>query len=374
MANRRASIWKYVKINQKWRYCRPVIGKNNKIKPDWVLVNGKAQYHPEGNYYIHRLDGKKQLWKKVGLDPAEAVRAADYEENYLQAVAKGIRVKTAEPPLMIAYTLDRFLEEYKLSHRPESYNLMKQTLEEFTAFCRKNIINQITRLDLLKYKEWLVGRKRSLRTAGNKMLRVNQYLRHVQGLEPGKGLVTMKDAKFTELEPEIYDEDDLKKFFAACNPFQFRIFKTLLMSGLRKQELENLEWSDVNFTTGTITVSPKEGFTPKDWEQRTIEVPQQLLDILKPEKRKDGYVFTTKNGNRYRHMWDDCKAIAEAAGIENAHPHKFRAHYATTLLQSGVDLKTVQKLLGHRALESTMRYLAKAESHHIRAKVNKIWK
>ena len=49
------------------------------------------------------------------------------------------------------------------------------------------------------------------------------------------------------------------------------------------------------------------------------------------------------------------------------------ATFATTLLQSGVDLKTVQKLLGHKNLESTMRYLAKAESPKVRAKVNAVW-
>jgi integrase len=44
--------------------------------------------------------------------------------------------------------------------------------------------------------------------------------------------------------------------------------------------------------------------------------------------------------------------------------------YATKLLQSGVDLKTVQKLLGPQKLESTMRYLAKAQSAEVRAKVD----
>jgi integrase/recombinase XerD len=375
MANRRASVWKYVKVGKVWRYCRPVTGANNKIRPDWVLVNGRKEHHPEGNYYVHYLEGEKQKWEKIGNVPANAVNRAKFRETYFQAVAQGIPVKPTEerPPLMIAYTLDNYLEEYRLSKRPESYGLMKQTLYEFQRVCHKNIISQITRLDLLKYKAWLVERGRSVRTAGNKMLRVNQYLRAVQGLKPGEGVVTVKDAKFVELEPEIYDEADLERFFANCNAFQFAVFQTLLMSGLRKQELENLTWDDVNFTVGTITVSASAGFTPKDWEQRTIEVPTKLLNILQTLTKNGKYVFATRSGNRYTHMWDDCRTIAEAAGVKNAHPHKFRAHYATTLLHSGLDLKTVQKLLGHKNLESTMRYLAKAKSHEVRAKVDIIW-
>lgn len=73
----------------------------------------------------------------------------------------------------------------------------------------------------------------------------------------------------------------------------------------------------------------------------------------------------------------DCKDIAKRAGAEpeNYHPHKFRATYCTKLLQSGIDLKTVQKLMGHKTIESTMRYLAKAESKKVKAKVDAVqWK
>lgn len=251
---------------------------------------------------------------------------------------------------------------------------MMQTLNEFNAHCRKNIISQITRLDSLKYKAWLVERGRSQRTAGNKMLRVHQYLRTVQGLEPGKGLVTVKDAKYAEMEPEIYDEKELEPFFKACNPFQLAVFKTLLMSGLRKQELESLTWDDVSLVAGTLTVSPKPGFSRKDWEQRSIEVPTTLLDLIKALPRKSQWVFANGAGNRCTHMWDDANAIGKLAGVRDAYPHKFRATYATKLLQSGVDLKTVQKLLGHKNLESTMWYLAKAQSAEVRAKLNTIWK
>jgi len=50
MANRRVSVWKYVKVGTNWRYCKPVLGANNKIKPHWVYVKGVAEQHPEGNY------------------------------------------------------------------------------------------------------------------------------------------------------------------------------------------------------------------------------------------------------------------------------------------------------------------------------------
>jgi integrase len=250
---------------------------------------------------------------------------------------------------------------------------MKQTLDEFHVLTRKNLIEKISRIDLLRYRAWLIEKKRSPRTAANKMLRVNQFIRAVLKLREGEGPVTVKDAKFTELEPTVFNDDELEAFFAACDPFRYAMFRCYLMSGLRKQELENLEWTDVDATAGTLTVSPKPDFTPKDWEQRSIEVPDELLRILKEMPRRGALVFANSSGNRYTHSWDDAVAIGERAGVKDAHPHKFRATFATTLLHSGVDLKTVQKLLGHKNLESTMRYLAKAESHKVRAKVNAVW-
>src|SRR5438876_10436324 len=145
------------------------------------------------------------------------------------------------------------------------------------------------------------------------------------------------------------------------------------MTGLRKQELECVEWPDINFVVGTLTVSSKPGFDPKDWEQRTIEMAQELINILQPHAKSSGYVFPTSTGNRYTHSWDDCVAIAKKAGLAGFHPHGFRSTFATTCLQGGMDLKSVQQLLGHKDLASTQRYLAKAQSHKVRAKLDEIW-
>jgi hypothetical protein len=260
MAHRRATVYKYIRIGpDDWRYAKPSYSANGKIKPNVVVVGNRSETHTEGNYYL-RLHAGKGSWRKIGPNAADAERAAQYEESLLTAIAHGIPVtRRLEEPKSLAGTLWGFLEDYKLSQRPESYNLMKQTRDEFVEFNKKSVIADITRVDLLKYKQWLVNRGRTVRTAGNKMLRVNQYLRSIQGLEPGKGLVTTKDAKFVQLEPEVYAPEELALFFAACTPFQFLVFKTYLMSGLRKQELENLEWTDINFRAASSRYAPNQG-------------------------------------------------------------------------------------------------------------------
>jgi hypothetical protein len=88
-------------------------------------VNGKPEEHPEGNFYIHKLDHGRQVWKKIGPNPADAVRAAEYEENLLSAIAAGLPTKKeATPDLYYGPQMWKFLEDYKLSQSDESYALM----------------------------------------------------------------------------------------------------------------------------------------------------------------------------------------------------------------------------------------------------------
>jgi len=130
--NRRVSVWKYVRIGKKWRYCKPAIGKNGKIKPDWVVLKGREEHHPEGNFYLHRYEGDREIWKKIGPSAQEAVNAADYESTYLTARAKGIPVQQIDTPVLsIKAAAHGWLEDVKLSNRPETYELYEHTLRQF---------------------------------------------------------------------------------------------------------------------------------------------------------------------------------------------------------------------------------------------------
>jgi integrase len=375
VANRKASIWVYKKVDGKWRYCKPQYGRNNKIKPE-----------PGAAYYIRWREGNKIVWQKC-RNAADATIARERQEALLNAHAHGLlqmQQAMSEVPMMVSHHLEGWLEEYRLSHQKESYSLMKSTLHEFfghqeqngawvRGFLAVNIIAQVRRIDLLRYRAHCIDTlHNSARTASNKMLRVNQFIRSILNLPEGKGRVTIKDGRFVELEPTVFNDDELKAIFEACTPFQYAVFQCYLRSGLRKQELENLEWTDVDFNAATITVSEKLDFKPKDYEQRTIEIDDTLLGILKELAHRGKYVFANGAGHKYTHSWDDAKRIGEKAKVGGCHPHRFRATYATRLLQNGVDLKTVQKLLGHKSLESTMRYLSKAESPKVRAKVNAV--
>jgi integrase len=170
--------------------------------------------------------------------------------------------------------------------------------------------------------------------------------------------------------PKEYRQDDLDRFLKVCDGFERALFYTFLRTGFREQEVMYLSWSDVNLELHTIrvTAKPELGFYPKRWEEREVPVAAHLVEILKDHIKcgKCRFVFPSSTGNREQHMLDRCKGVASRAELD---PEKFdlktfRSTYATRMLRAGFDVRTVQHWMGHKSLETTMRYLVPATEVH----------
>jgi integrase/recombinase XerD len=216
------------------------------------------------------------------------------------------------------------------------------------------------------------------RTVYNKFENIMSFLK-AQGI---RGLVSKNDwPRFVEEEPEIYEKDDLEKFFAACADDERLYFEFFLMTGLREQEVMYATWSDINLNRGAVSVRYKQeyGFSPKAYKGREIPIPNKLVQSLKRWKSKAerdcALLFPTSVCKPKFDFLDTCKAIAKRAKLnpEDFWLHKFRSTFATWALWAGVDLRTVQQWMGHTDMESTMRYLKPNRSEAVRDKVNQIW-
>lgn len=82
--------------------------------------------------------------------------------------------------------------------------------------------------------------------------------------------------------PPTYTQAQLDALFTYTDVFEKALFATLLLTGLRKRELYFLSWRDVDLTTANLRVSGegKTGFSPKDYEERVIPLPPDLVDLL----------------------------------------------------------------------------------------------
>jgi integrase len=127
----------------------------------------------------------------------------------------------------------------------------------------------------------------------------------------------------------------------------------------------------------------------KDHEERELPLSEELFDLLMQLRQKhltSKLVFGAKNGKPNTKLLQLVKRRARRAGLncgncdgcaarqecERWFLHRSRATYYTKLLRSGMDLRTVQQMMGHSDLASTMRYLRPAENTHVQEKVNQI--
>jgi integrase len=132
-----------------------------------------------------------------------------------------------------------------------------------------------------------------------------------------------------------------------------------LYTGMRRAEIRNLKWSDVDFQRGFIVLrDPKSG---TDERIPMNDAAAELLQAHPGEKESGGYVFTgEKDGPRgERQIGESSRAIREAAGLpKDFRPnHGLRHTFASHLASSGeVDLYTLQKMMTHKSPMMTQRY------------------
>jgi integrase/recombinase XerD len=377
--HREVNLTKRVRIGAGLRYCQVVVSANGRVKPDAVLVNGKPERHPEGAYYIEWHDHGKRVRLSVGKDAAEASAMRLRKETELNDGDATVPEIRQNGHRSVAAAVAEYLEETTLTKKPKTLAAYTTALNYFTDSCHKLSIEDIDRKDLLKFCAFLRDEKnQSPRSVYNKFENLMSFLK-AQGV---RGLVGKNDwPRFTEEEPEIYEEKELDKLFAACEAEERLWYQFFLMTGEREQEVMFTYWSDVNFAASTVRVShkPDRGWTPKAYKEREIPIPSKLAKSLKAWKGKSAVdcslVFPTAGCRPKLNFLDCLKAVAERAKLdkESFWLHKFRATFATRCLWAGVDLRTVQQWLGHSDMESTMRYLKPSRSQQMRDKMNEIF-
>ena len=141
------------------------------------------------------------------------------------------------------------------------------------------------------------------------------------------------------------------------------VYEFLLNTGLRLGEMANLEWTDIDPVHNIIHIRIKREWHPKTISNRTVPLNARAREILLSQPKRSNYVFTTKTGGQRDGIYDRfiylLKKIAKKYGVEIKHAniHTFRHSFATHCLQSGIDIYTVSKYLGHSSVKMTEKYL-----------------
>jgi integrase/recombinase XerD len=160
--------------------------------------------------------------------------------------------------------------------------------------------------------------------------------------------------------PEVYSRQELTRLFEAANNLQHRVFlMTTYAAGLRLNEVRHLR--PVHIHSERMLIRVEQGKGQKD--RYTLLSPQLLQELraywrayrpgewLFPNKKRSGPILR----GTAQHIFYNVK---RRAGLQRGHGiHTLRHCFATHLLEAGVDLRTIQQLLGHKNLQTTAIYL-----------------
>ena len=137
-----------------------------------------------------------------------------------------------------------------------------------------------------------------------------------------------------------------------------------LNTGMRKAEIHNLKWVNVNLEHNFITVTAQEA---KNKKIRRIAINKSLRELLlKLNRTMNGnrYVFENpKTGKPYTDLKRGWRSALERAGINDMRFHDLRHTFASHFLMNGGDLYTLKEILGHKDITTTSRYLTITTEH-----------
>ena len=183
--------------------------------------------------------------------------------------------------------------------------------------------------------------------------------RSSEGLRPPMARVPQK-------QPHLLSREEIARLFACCAHPPYRLcLQTMYATGLRVSEACALTVRDIDSAPDRMCVRVNAG---KGSADRYSLLSPTLLELLRqycrnyaPHKKPGGWMFPNSAGTGCTHIENLQRAYQAArrsAGITKpGGTHTLRHCFATHLLEGGVDLFTIQKLLGHGHLSTTSRYL-----------------
>ena len=156
--------------------------------------------------------------------------------------------------------------------------------------------------------------------------------------------------------PRFLTPLEVKAMFEAAKdkPRDIALLKCLFYLGLRNAEAQKLDIGDIDLINETVKVVQGKGK-----KERYVPIPTDdlVVDLRKAfSSRTEGPLFTISD----RHIRRIVKEYARKAGVrkhEEIHPHTLRHSYATLLQNNGMQLNAIQRVLGHKNIETTTLYI-----------------
>jgi len=238
-------------------------------------------------------------------------------------------------------------------YSPNTINVYMKSVDQFIEFVGDIPLEKITYEQIQKYRSKLLeGKPVSHKTRNLKLIPIRRWF----------AFLSMRDIKAPNSNIELFQnrsghekfelptDKEIEKFLAKSDkPFVDMVVNLLFYTGLRLSELMSLKAYEVQETFNIVGKGAKERF---------IACKSEILALVRSYEQKEqlktgSLLFKVQKRTIQKHVTDR----SEALGIENKITvHTLRHCFASRLLEKGMDIRSVQELLGHASLTTTQRY------------------
>jgi integrase/recombinase XerD len=258
----------------------------------------------------------------------------------------------------------RVLEDLQIRHySPNTIRAYIRSIAEFAKHFGKSP-DLLGPEQIREYQLYLIKEKRVSRSSYIQAVCSLRFL-YTNTLRRQVGIDRIPLPRYEEKLPVILSKQEVKALLEAPRNLGHRaILATMYGAGLRVSEAANLKVSDLDRDRKVISIRGGKGH--KDRQVMLSDPLREVLAAYWRWKRPADWLFPGKKPGcplTRETVFDTCRKAARRAGIAKpVHPHSLRHAFATHLLEDGVDLLTIQKLMGHKNLKTTARYLHVADT------------
>jgi integrase/recombinase XerD len=266
---------------------------------------------------------------------------------------------------MMTQLRQRMLEE--LQRRNYSAGTIRLYLQHVAAFAQHfhRSPDQLGAEEIRQYQLFLIQKKKLAWSSYNQIVCALRFF-YAKTLKRPLLLSDIPLPRKVQQLPLILSPEEVARILTAPEHLKSRaLLMTIYATGLRRSEVARLRVRDIDSARMTITVHQGKGN-----RDRVVMLSPLLLDTLRQywhhQKPKE-WLFPGRNpdqpisGNDIFMVFHN--AVRRAGISKKVCPHSLRHSFATHLLESGTDLRTIQILLGHRSLKTTSRYLHVSQQH-----------
>lgn len=260
-----------------------------------------------------------------------------------------------------------YLDWMKANRKPLTVARVAITLERLKAFFDRKKLSDLTPWQIEQFKKARKDEGRAPGTINLDITVLKAMLTKAQewgklAEHPGK---TVKLLKNPHRKTRFLSEEEEACLLSACSPTMRRVVEIGLLTGFRRQELASLQPEELDLERCTVSVA---ACYAKNGERHTLPLGPRLKAVLQDALVARGDAPTVLV-NEHGRPWnpDNLSSLfreaCEQAKIEPLGPHVLRHTFGSRLVMAGVDLRTVQELMGHKSINMTLRYAHLSPDH-----------